>query len=337
MLNRIPKTALPLLGLFLLLGIYWLYWSSLTDRLKDEVKAWAQAQQSQNINVTWDALRATGFPLRLRLEFDNLRYDASATTTPWSLTTPEFHAHALPYRLNHVIAAARSPMQLTYGSGDQMQSWEVTAESTEASYVAQDDAPARLALDIQTLLATRLDRPASFAAGRLQMHARKAMDEAGAVDIALRGANIAPGRELAPGLIDLLGPVASHIGIQARVTAKAGDSVFRDVALLQRDGSTVQISQGTVTWGETGASGSGKMEIAADGTSNGRFDTTLKGYDAIIDGLVRQKLVSSDLKGTLKAAMSLLSLTSGAGAGQVRMPLIVRDSEVYLGPVRLAR
>ncbi|GAB5502472.1 DUF2125 domain-containing protein [Pyruvatibacter sp.] len=335
MLNRIPKISYPLLGLLLLMGLYWIYWSTLADRMKVEVENWAAAQSRNGITVTWDDMRARGWPLRLRLELDNLRYDAANADVPWSWTTPEFHAHALPYRLNHIIASAKSPMQVTYGTAEAQQNWEVTADGTDASYVMESGAPARLAIDLQSVVATRLDLPATVGAERLQLHARKADDVPGAVDIALRGADIAMGKTLAPGITDILGPLINHVGIQSRVTANAGDNVFQDIALLQLEGSEIQVSQGTVTWGDTGATGTGKLEIAPDGTSNGRFDTTLKGHDTIVDGLIAQELVARNLEGTLKSALAILSLTSGADPGHIRLPVIIRDSEVFLGPVPL--
>jgi|GEM_PF-5742621 len=335
MLNRIPKTALPFAGLLLLTGLYWLYWSTVADRMKAEVERWAAEQRTQGIEVTWDAMRARGWPLRLRLELDNLTYAATASETPWSWSTPEFHANALPYRLTHLIASARSPMQVTYGAGDTAQRWEVTTGSADASFVTTAGEPPRLAVDLQTVAATRLDRPAAITAARLQLHARKTEDVAGSVDMALRGANISPDRALAPGLIDLLGPTIQHVGVQSRLTANAGERVFQDVALLEVEGSEIQVSQGTVTWGETSATGTGKLAIAPDRTPDGRFDTTLKGHDAIIDGLIRQGLVAENLEGTLKAAMSLLSLTSGAEPGHIRLPVIIRQGDVYLGPVRI--
>jgi hypothetical protein len=335
MLNRIPKTAFPMLALALLLGLYTLYWMSVADRLRLEIDTWQARQAEDGIEVTWDDMRVTGWPLRLRLELDNLRYAALSADTPWSWQTPEFHAHALPYRLDHLIAAARSPMQLTYGSGSNEQRWEVAAESAEASYVMRDGHPLRFAIDLQTVEATRLDRPAVLGAERLQIHARKVEDIDGAVDIALRGANMALGKDIAPGLVDLMGPTIEHVGVQSRVTALAGDRVFQDLALLAMDGATLQVSQGTITWGETGATASGAMDIAADGTANGRFDTTLRGHDVIIDGLIRQKLIASNMEGTLKTAMSVLSLASGADPGQLRLPLIIKNDEVFLGPVRL--
>jgi len=335
MLNRIPKTAFPMLALALLLGLYTLYWTSVADRLRDEVGIWAERQAEGGILVTWDELRVTGWPLRLRLELDNLRYEAAAADSPWSWQTPEFHAHALPYRLDHVIAAARSPMTVTYGEGATEQRWEVVSDSAEASYVMRDGHPLRLAIDLQGIEATRLDRPAVLGAERLQLHARKVDDLDGAADIALRGANIALGKAVAPGLVDLLGPSIEHLGIQSRVTALAGDRVFQDMALLAVDGATIQVSQGTVTWGETGATASGGLDIAPSGTTNGRFDTTLRGHDVIIDGLVRQKLIDADARGILKGAMSVLSITSGAAPGQLRLPLIIKNDDVFLGPVRL--
>ncbi len=335
MLNRLPKTALPLIAVLLAVVAYWFYWSSLVDRLKLEVTNWAASQAESGINVTWDDLRASGWPLRLRLEFDNLRYEATGAETPWSWSAPEFHAHALPYKLTHIIASAKSPMRITYGRGTGVREWEVTADSTEASYVIETDVPARLAFDIQAVTALRLDHPAQVSAARLQLHARKSEETEGSVDLALRGADITVDDAFAPGLMDLMGPTIAHLGIQARVTAAAGDRVFQDIALLELEGSEIQVSQGTAMWGPASALATGKLTVSAQRIANGRFDTTLKGYDAIIDGLVRQKLVDADLENPLKAALSLLSLTSGAEPGSVRMPLIIKNNDVYLGPVRV--
>jgi len=342
MLKRLPKTTVPLAGLALLTGLYWLYWSSIADRLRAEVTAWAQAEAAAGIYITWSDMRVRGWPLRLRLEFDDLRYDAAASDTPWVLETPAFRAHALPYRLTHVIASAKSPMQLTVGTGAGQQRWEITADRAQASYVFANDTPPRLAVDMERARAHRGDGGAHTAAQevtaeRVQLHARKTRDTSGSAEIAVRGAGISLSQTLAPGLVNLMGPTVAHIGAQARVTAAAGDAVFEDLALLALEGSTIEVSESTVTWGATKISAHGKIAIAASGASNGRFDTTVQGYDAIIAGLARQGLITNNMEASLTTAMAVLSFTTGGKEGAVRVPVIIRDSAVYLGPVRITQ
>lgn len=337
MLNRLPKTALPLLGFFLLVGLYWLYWSELADRLRAGVTEWAQEQAADGIIVTWTDLRVRGFPTRVRLEFDDLVFRAEAAETPWSWSTPEFHAHVLPYSLDHVIASARSPMLLTRGPGETPEAWEITAENAQASYVMKDGEPPRVAADLEATSATRLDAPGTVSAARAQLHARKTEDMAGAVDLAIRLADVNIGDGVADGLTAVLGHDVSAAALQSRVTAAAGDDVFDDLALFEFSGGEIQVSEGRIAWGDASATFAGRLAFAPSGTADGRLDTRLQGQEAIVNGLIAAKLIDEDLQGPLKAAIQVLQFTNGDGAGGIKMPVIVKDSDVYLGPVRVGR
>ena len=307
MLKRIPLPALPVLALVLLAGLYWLYWSSVAERVKAGVAAWAAAQAQQGIDVTWDAMRVRGFPTRLRLELDNLVFDAAgAGAERWALSTPEFHAHALPYRLDHVIASARSPMRLEIGPAERARIWDIEAASAQASYARETDGADRLAVDIQSATARRRDADAAVAAQRLQIHARRVPDRAGTADVALRAAGIDVEGVMAPGLVALLGREISTAAAQARVTAAAGDGVFDDLALLQLQGGEIQVSEGRIAWGPSSVDFTGRLTVDPAGVADGRFDTRLQGHEAIIAGLVRQGLIDPAVEGPLITALAFL-------------------------------
>ena len=334
--KRIPATALPVLGLLLLTGLYWLYWSAVADRLRTGVTDWAVAQEADGIRVTWDALRVRGFPTQLRLELDNPAFDAfGAGEGRWAVTMPEFHAHALPYRLDHLIGSVKSPVRLERGPAGRAETWIIEAASAQASYVMDEGRPVRVALDIQDAAATRLADSAAVAAGRFQIHARRVAELAGTADVAIRAEAVTLKGALAPGLAALLGPEIARAAAQTRVTAAAGAGVFDDLALLRLEGGTVQVSEGFADWGPAGASFSGRLDIDGAGTANGRFDTRLTGTEAIVAALVREGLIDPSTEGPVKAALSFMSAASGDAGGGIRAPVTIRNGTVYLGPVRV--
>lgn len=337
MLKRIPATAVPFLGIVLLTGLYWLYWSNVADRIEAEVAQWAAAQEADGIRVTWEAMRVRGFPTQLRLELDALTFDAfGAGADRWAISMPEFHANALPYRLDHVIGSAKSPMRLALGPADSEELWTIDAQSAQASYVMEDARPARIAIDIQSATAMRETGDASVSAGRFQIHARRVPDMAGTADVAVRAEALVLDGMLAPGLAALLGPEIGRAAAQARVTAAAGDGVFDDLALLRLEGGEVQVSEGFADWGPASATFSGKLAVDAAGVADGRFDTRLEGTEAIVAGLVREGLIDPSVEGPLKAALAFMSAASGDAGGGIRAPVIVRQGRVYLGPVRVS-
>ena len=201
----------------------------------------------------------------------------------------------------------------------------------------RDGHPLRLAIDLQTVEATRLDRPAVLGAERLQVHARKVEDLDGAVDIALRGANMALGKDIASRPCRSYGTDNRACGRSVpRLRPLPATVSFRTWPFSRWMVRRSRCPQGTITWGENRRNG-----IRRDGHRRQRHrpmaasTTTLRGHDVIIDGLIRQKLIASNMEGTLKTAMSVLSLASGADPGQLRLPLIIKNDDVFLGPVRL--
>lgn len=342
---RFPlAAALPVLALAVLAGLYWLYWSAMADRIRAGAVEWTRAQAGRGVEVTWQAMRVRGFPMQLRLELDDLTARA-AGPAPWAVFVPELHINALPYRLDHLIASARTPMRVEHGPAGARRAFEVTAGSAQASYVADAGGADRVAVDLQTLRAIETTGPARLAAARLtaarltaarlQLHARRVPGLAGALDVAVRAEDVRLEAGIAPELVALLGPEIGRAAAQARLIAGAGDGVFRDPGRLPEEGGVLKISESFVYWGPARLRLAGTLDMTPEGRLNGRLETRLQGVEAVMAGLAREGWISADAQGPLKAAVSLLSAMSGGGADGVRLPVTIRDGAVYAGPVRV--
>ncbi len=157
---RLVYVPILILGL-VAAGYTWL-WFDAAARIEREFLDWAEDQRERGLTVRYDSLEVGGFPLRMHMVLENPELESQGGDVSWTWRGAQLSAHALPYRITHVIVMASGPQQATIrartGDGTVVERLQGTAESARASLVWTDGLFDRLAVDIRALDGTRVSR-----------------------------------------------------------------------------------------------------------------------------------------------------------------------------------
>jgi hypothetical protein len=356
----------PAVAVALLIAAYAIYWHAVAGQVRALLEDFAVRSQDQSVKVGWSALDISGFPYRIEASLAAPKAVAPRTPENWSWTAEALDADFMPYNLRHVVLKVRGEQVLRYHeiSSPRPRSHilRVTAAGTWASYVALDGKPfGRLAIDIGNLVAQsetvkgdetakeggKPARPGErFAAGRLQLHARPAGEPGAApdakhgadYDIALQGNDMAIGSDTAP---RALGSEIALFSAQARLR-NVPESTSASLVELSRDwlanNGSLAISDLQVKWGPLDMWAQGELRLDRQGRPEGSFATEIAGYAGLLDALVKARVVSGHDARLAAAGLDLVSQLQGAGSeGRVRVPLVMKNGRLYLGPLALTR
>ncbi|ABS63204.1 hypothetical protein Plav_1585 [Parvibaculum lavamentivorans DS-1] len=341
---------LPAAALLLLVAVYTVYWFTIAGELREGVEAFA-ARRDNGLVVSWDDLAITGYPYRIEADFTAPGASAPDAPEEWAWHGEGAAFALLPYNLRHVIVNLEGEQTFSYrdvtASAPARNEARATAAKAWGSYVDVADAPfGRIAIDIEELDA-RHRRGATglndrLTAERLQFHTRAAIDEAnglinGSYDVAIQADGVVLESEEK---ILALGPNIKQIVAQARLRDLPQTPHVSAIELLrewQRTGGVLSISELIVKWGPLDLAAHGEFKLDARRRLEGQFDAKITGFETLLDAMVRDGLVKEREANVALAGLVLVSQFQGKKTNEVRIPVMMREGLLYLGPLAVAR
>lgn len=117
----------------ILLLIYYGVWRYAANEMKTAVVDWAQAQESEGVSVTYDRIKASGFPFLLRVRIEQPSIDKPGE---WRWRGDGISLHAVPTNFNRIVMAPEGQQVGAYtGIGE----WALSGEDMRGS-IAKDKA-----------------------------------------------------------------------------------------------------------------------------------------------------------------------------------------------------
>ncbi len=352
----------PLIGVGIILGIYSVYWYVAAGKLQTGIETFATSAHPGDVAVGWSALSFSGYPYRIAATFTEPTITAPQAPEDWSWQAESLEADFLPYNLRHVVLKVDGEQVLRYrdvsGPLPRQHIVHAKAEGTWASYVDIKNVPfGRLAIDIDKLVAVRdegdqkTSKPGSaerFTAERLQLHLRPTEEavtgsaapvlatDANSYDLALQGNNVVIDRADA---IPILGPKISFVAVQARLR-NMPESTKASLVELSRDwlqqGGTLAVSDLMVKWGPLDMWAQGKVTLDDKARPKGTFDAEISDYPGLLTALVKGGIVSERDAKVALVGMGLVAQLQGSKEGKLRVPIVMNDGKLYLGPIVVA-
>lgn len=344
----------PTIALGVLVAVYAAYWWTVAGEIRSRIET--ATLDNGRIEAAWEELGIYGFPYRFTSSFTDPSVAAPHTPEQWRWQADEFSASFLPYDFSHAIFDVEGDQRLSFRDVTQKDAprrhWRIKTDAAWASYVAQKGAPfGRLAVDVKKLDAAREDGGATLRAGRLQLHTRPAPltieggaaplmpgtpKAATAIDLALQGDDMVLPARLTP---PALGDTARLVILQARmrnvpVTHAASPVEFsRD---WMAAGGTLAVSDLKVKWGPLDMDASGEVTLDEKGRPAGRLDAQIADYEGLVSALVKAGRIPQKNEKMALAGLGLISQFQGNESGRVRVPVVMNDGKLYLGPVPVA-
>lgn len=361
-----PRTPwrifLPAIGVGIALGLYSTYWYVVAGKLRGGIEAFAANAHPGDVTVGWNGLSISGYPYRVAATLTSPVVAAPQAPEDWSWRAESLEADFLPYNLRHVVLKVDGEQVLQYRDVRKSRPLRhivrATAEGTWASYVDVKGAPfGRLAIDIDNMVAVRDDGRTEhgrnmgerFAAGRLQLHVRPSDEtapgaaapvpasNAGSYDLALQGDDMAIDRADAT---PVLGSRIGFFAVQARLRNVPKNQSASLVELsrdwLQRGGS-LAVSDLQIKWGPLDMWAQGEMTLDGQARPKGNFDAEITDYAGLLAALVKAHVVDERDAKLALVGMGLVAQLQGTPEGRLRVPIVMNEGKLYLGPLVVAR
>lgn len=342
--------VLPAVALGALVVLYTVYWFAVADEVRKSVEAFS-ARGEEGLVTGWKDFSVGGYPYRIEAGFEIPTASAPDAPEAWEWRGERAAVALLPYNLRHAVLTLGGEQVLRYHdvrtATHTNNELRAKAGTARASYVDLPESPfGRLAIDIENLDAIHIQGTAgledSIAAKRLQLHTRPATDETGSpitasYDIAIQADGVAvDSSEVVP----VLGNGMDLLLIQARLRDLPGTRHVSAVELLQAwraNGGTLALSDLIVKWGPLDLTASGELALDAQNRLEGQLDARVADFEGLLDAMVRDGVVKEDEARIALAGLVLVSQFQGNRSDEVRVPVIMQEGRLFLGPLAIAK
>ena len=347
MLKISPHIRYALLSGVVLLAIiaYTIYWFALADGIAQGITKWAEARRAEGMVVEYNSLEITGFPLRMQAQATNVRIAGPGQTPGWQWHSTLLIGNILPYNTNHIILGAPQPQDISLRiNGGALEQYQLAPQRAQASLKLKRGKLARMDLDIEggTVNGGRF-KAGAVALGRIQVHTRDAKNAEVATDglqsptlfdISLKLENLDY-----PGFAN--SALGQHITRLALTAAVEGAwSTEKGVAGIRqwRDaGGVLQLKAAEIDWGPLKLKAAGTMAMDAQDRLIGSLTADLMGYEELIKGLQGAGQLNKDEARAANTGLGIIAMAAGENNGQLTLPMVLQDGEMFVGPLRIAK
>jgi hypothetical protein len=335
-MRRPTRLGLVILAVLLVLaGAYAVYWHIVAGQIEDGVVAWAESARADKVEVSWDKIHVTGFPMAFRVELETatLRDGAvipspefripsiSGTAGPWDFADWQL---AVPQGFTADIAGAgeRAPVKLTAQTAEG--SVSIGAEGGWAVWLRLRDAAVEAAARVRV---STTDAWVTLPPDRPRGHA----DPKLALAVNARQVDL-------PVAIGPLGDRIDELDFGATVKGAIPTGKMSEAAAAWRDaGGTVELDKLRLKWGALGATAAGTMALDPELQLTGAFSGAIQGYDTILTALVESGRMRATDAGLARIALSLLARPGPDGKPEIKTAFTIQNGQMFLGPARLGK
>ncbi len=329
-----------LAGASLLAGAaYTIYWLILAGEIAQGIANWAEQRRAEGYVVEYSGLQTSGYPLRIQLQAAEVRLSMRQGDALWEWRAPVLAGHVLPYMPNQFVLSALEPQEIAHSN--------TVTGAVKKYWLAPDMATAKLGLEGGKLMQLALDLTGgeihgdgfkgAVSLGRAQLNARQGnqrIEKPPLLEIAIEIENSTYPGFSGSALGEKLTRLSLNAGVEGVPPAQTGTAGIRE----WRDaGGIVQILEFRLDWGPLQLSAAGTTALDARNRLMGSLTARLLKYDGVISALHAAGQLSEDEKNAASLALEIIANAAGGAKGDLALPLVLQDGEVYLGPVRIAR
>jgi hypothetical protein len=309
-----------------LFGAYAAYWLIVAGQVKDGVSAWAQAQRTRKIDVSWQRIGVAGFPLAYRVGLENaVLHDERVTPSP-ELRIPKLEAAARPWDFaDWQLTATDGVSGLLPGAGERPP-LKVAAKTVAGVLAADQETGAALWLrlrDIEVAAGARV--LISSADAWISLPPKSAVG----IAVDLRQMQL-------PGTSPVLGNTIDELAFG--VTLKGsfpGGKLAEAVSAWRDSGGTIELDNLQLKSHGLIASGTGTIALDRELQPIGGFSGAIEGYDQIIAALVQSGHLRASDAGLARLALAMLAKAGPDGKPMIATGFTIQNGQMYLGPARL--
>jgi hypothetical protein len=331
---------LPALVLVVLAAGYTLYWFHVAGLVRQGIVDWIEARRQEGYSVGADRIGVSGFPFVVRARLDGAVMAQDRAQPGWELRLPALVGEAMPWSPNRWTLAGERGGRLHLDPGPARPS--VTIEAARLGGLVAPTPPGEAAGGGTTVEVTAEDVTVQ-ADQRLRI-ARAAVSAAlpakprvGHLETWSR-ASLHLDQVTLPMPVGPLGQSVDQLALTAAVKGSLPRGALRDALARWRDeGGTIELESFRLAWGKLLAVASGTLALDEQLQPIGSLSATVQGQNEILDALAAGGTMKQGDAQLAKVALGFLAKPAPDGRPQITAPVRIQNSEVYLGPARIAR
>jgi hypothetical protein len=335
-MRRPTRLGLAVLAvLAVLAGAYTAYWFVVASQIKDSVEAWAQSERSGKVDVSWQRITITGFPIAFRIELDRAALRDNAVNPPPDLRISSLAGTAQPWDFADWQVQAKAGFSAELAGAGERAPAKLTAKTADGVVSIDPGGGWKLWLKLEDAAVEAADRVRiSSADGWVIVPSRPPQNR---VDSALGLAwNLR--RVQLPVPVGPLGDTIEQLDFD--VTVKGGfpsGKLAQAVAAWRDAGGTIELDNLDLRWGGLGAVATGTVALDRELQLIGGFSGAIEGYDKVLTALVQSGHMRAADAGLARIALTMLAKAGPDGRPEIRTAFTIQNGQMFLGPAKLGK
>ncbi|MBB5517912.1 DUF2125 domain-containing protein [Amphiplicatus metriothermophilus] len=299
----------PLIAAGILLLSYFALWLQGAQAMRRSVEAWAEDQRAAGLEVSYENVRARGFPFYLRGAVAAPAIADPATGARWRADA--LYIDALPFALDRLVFSASNPQMLDLGRSGV---WTLEAQDARAS-IGEDETRGWI-VNAQTGPAAlaRADGPGRFRLEAALMRVAPSLDADGALETSL-----------------IVGGLAGEIDGKRFEAARI--EAFLEIADAGEAGPEIRIKGLSFETEGARASFSGALVLDRGGYPAGVLQAEIINPAGLARALAKLGALTPAESEQAAAALTLAAL---GGGGKIAGSAELRDGAAYIAGVKFA-
>lgn len=350
MRRRIAKIALvTVVGVAIAVTAAWFVFVHQTQRA---INQWADTQRDNGVEVTWQSLEFTGYPLRVIAQLGDPQLTVRQPNRVATWKPPLLTFKFSPTAPRAIDFASPGTHNIHIASGDKTWSAVVNAESLngQALFPAGDYRRLeRLTGRFAGMSVTTSDsaEPVTIGGGNFKARRRlaapvdlQAVHPQGAsfeFDLALRDIRL-PGNFRRANALETLDPLIGAFSAELLVNGELESGAIDNASLTAwRDsGGTVEFTSIELQWGPIQIAANGTLALDDDLQPVGSFATQISGLEQLIGAMETGGVLSPSDAAIARITLSILSRGSADGSSNhAEIPITLQERILRLGPIPL--
>ena len=336
------STRLGLLILAALLAVgggYTAYWFLVAHRIEAGIADWALSQRAEKIDLSWQKMRVSGYPVAFRVDLGSAALRDGAITPSPELHIPALSGTVRPWNFADWRLAAPGGFTADFSAAGGSTPAKLIAQTADGVVSIKPEGGWTLwlslgATNVETgapvlvgSAHTTLTVPPRPSPGPSHGHADPVMA------LAVEASQIKLPSAIAP-----FGDTIDELDFAATEKGTIQSGKLADAVAAWRDaGGTIELDNLRLKWGALDATATGTIALDQELQPTGGFSGAIQGYDQILTALVETGQMRATDAGLARIALTFLAKTGVDGKPEIKTAFTIQNGQMFLGPVKLGR
>lgn len=322
-------------ALLAIAGAYTAYWFAIAGRIEASLVDWAQSQRADRIEVSWQKVQVSGFPVAFRVYLGSAMLRDGAVTPSPEVHMPEVSGSARPWNFADWRLAAPEGLTADLAPAAGRAATSLRTQAADGLVSMDTDGGWKLWLtmrDVAVEAGTQVQ--INSVQATIRAPPRPSSEHAEPV-VALA---VDASRIKLPGPIGPLGNTIDELDFGATVKGLIPRGKLADAAAAWRDaGGTIQLDSLRINWGPLGATATGTIALDQELQPIGGFSGAVQGYDQILTALAENGQIRATDAGLARIALTMLAKTGPNGKPEISTVFTIQNGQMFLGPAKLGK